>query len=76
MKNNPRIFLSLKRVQARIKGLIVRKNIRSVPTHKKFMTGNESYTKYMTVSNSKIVSLYLYIIIYILIYYKYKYKNK
>jgi hypothetical protein len=49
------MFFLLKRVQARVKGLITRNKVRSMARHRKFMP-NDSYNKYTTVNNSKIVS--------------------
>lgn len=43
------------RVQARIKGLVVRNKVRATARHRKFMP-NDSYNKYTTVNNSKIVN--------------------
>jgi len=49
------MFFLLNRLQARIKGLIVRNKVKSVAKHHKFMP-NDSYNKYTTVNNTKIVS--------------------
>lgn len=45
----------LMRIQARVRGLIARKKVRSASKTRKFMP-NDSYTKYTTVNNSKIVN--------------------
>jgi hypothetical protein len=55
IKGNKKIFFLLNRVQARIKGLITRNKVRNMARHRRFMP-NDSYNKYTTVNNSKIVS--------------------
>jgi hypothetical protein len=49
------MFLLLHKIQARMRGLIVRNKVKSVNRHMKFMP-NESYNKFTTVNNSKIVN--------------------
>ncbi len=46
-------MLALHRLQARVRGIYVRKNCRSM-NFKKFMP-NDSYNRFQTVPNSKIV---------------------
>jgi len=47
---------SVKILQARVRGFIVRDKIRSMNNHKRFMP-NDSYNNYTTANNAKIVNI-------------------
>jgi hypothetical protein len=54
LKSNKRLFFTLCRIQARMRGIISRKNVKGMTKGRKFMP-NDSYNKYTTVTSSKIV---------------------
>lgn len=56
LKSNKHLFATLYRIQAKIRGLIIRNKVRSAQRVRKFMP-NDSYNKFTTVNNSKIVHI-------------------
>jgi hypothetical protein len=55
LKKNPKLFLILKKFQARMRGLITRNKVRSIMSHR----NHEHLSKYTTIHNSKIVRFFL-----------------
>ena len=52
-KNNPRLIFILIRIQARFRGLLKRKGVKSVRAARNYMP-NDSYMKFKTISDNKI----------------------
>jgi hypothetical protein len=54
---NPRLLQTLKRVQARLRGLLVRNKVRASVNPKKALFNRDNYGKYHTIQQTKIVRL-------------------
>lgn len=55
IKNNPKLLSQIRRIQSRIRGLLLRKKISSILNgEKNTLTPNVSSTRFITVANSKI----------------------